>query len=154
MVYWKRTYIGEVTPVKNNVIPGGGFHHIALRASDFDKSFEFYTKGLGFEACLVWGEGDGRGAMLDMGDGTILELFGGGSGKSDSSENYRAGKFFHLAIQTTDTDKSYAAALAAGAVADRPPCDIVIKGAEKELPARIAFVYGPDGEWLEFFQTK
>jgi catechol 2,3-dioxygenase-like lactoylglutathione lyase family enzyme len=104
--------------------------------------------------CLEWGEGDGRGAMLDMGDGAILELFAGGTGRNDEpAENKKAGRFFHLAITTDNTDAAYEAALAAGAVADRPPCDINIKGKEKELPARIAFVFGPDGEWLEFFQV-
>ncbi len=140
--------------MKNHVIANAGFHHIALRASDFEKSFEFYTKGLGFTSCLEWGEGDGRGAMLDMGDGAILELFAGGTGRNDEpAENKKAGRFFHLAITTDNTDAAYEAALAAGAVADRPPCDINIKGKEKELPARIAFVFGPDGEWLEFFQV-
>ena len=32
----------------NRKFSGCGFHHVALRASDFDKSLLFYTEGMGF----------------------------------------------------------------------------------------------------------
>lgn len=56
-----------------------GFHHIALKVRDFDRTFAFYTKGLGFELSMEWGSGDGRAAMLKAGEGCVLELFAGGA---------------------------------------------------------------------------
>lgn len=47
---------------------------------DFDASFKFYTEGLGMKFYTSWGEGNGKIAMLDLGDGGILELFAGGEG--------------------------------------------------------------------------
>ena len=59
---------------------GPGFHHVALRATDFDHLW-FYTEGLGFSVrheFLVEGRID-RAAFLDAGDERYLEIFGPGS---------------------------------------------------------------------------
>ena len=37
----------------NTCIPGCGFHHLALRVRDFDKSYKFYTETLGWDDS-VW----------------------------------------------------------------------------------------------------
>ncbi|MBQ7932585.1 MAG: VOC family protein, partial [Clostridia bacterium] len=63
----------------NEIIKGMGFHHVALKAVNFEESLKFFTEGLGMKFYTQWGEGDGRIAMLDLGDGGILELFAGGS---------------------------------------------------------------------------
>ena len=43
----------------NRVFSQTGFHHIALRARDYDKSLAFYTEGMGFPVAHSWGEGNG-----------------------------------------------------------------------------------------------
>lgn len=129
-------------------IADSGFHHIALRAHDFDKSVNFYENTLGFAKKLSWGEGDSRAAMFDIGDGGCIEIFAGGP------ENQPAGMFWHLAFKTSDPDGAYNAAIEGGAISDKAPYDTVIRGAEKELPVRLAFVKGPDGELIEFFCEK
>ncbi len=134
--------------MENKIIQNAGFHHIALYASDFERSFKFYTEGLGFNYVRGWGEGLGRIVMLDFGGGALLELFAKGT-----LEEQQNAKFIHLAIATTDPDGAYAAALAAGAVSVDPPKDVTIQ-AEEPMPVRIAFVKGPDGEILEFFWAK
>ncbi|MBQ8513461.1 MAG: VOC family protein, partial [Clostridia bacterium] len=63
----------------NEIIKGMGFHHVALKAVNFEESLKFFTEGLGMKFYTQWGEGDGRIAMLDLGDGGILELFAGGA---------------------------------------------------------------------------
>lgn len=58
----------------NEIIKGMGFHHMALYVSDFDKSLSFYQK-LGMKVYTAWGQGADRIALLDTGDGSMLEVF-------------------------------------------------------------------------------
>ena len=37
----------------NASIGGGGFHHVAIRAHDFDASVKFYSEALGFTEKMV-----------------------------------------------------------------------------------------------------
>ena len=127
-----------------------GFHHIALRASDFEATLRFYQEGLGFVRTYGWGEGDSRAAMLDTGDGNYLEVFAGG--KRAAGEEAPEGALLHFALRTSDVDGDYARALAAGAVSQIEPKDVIIAG-EYPVPVRLAFVKGPDGEVIEFFQN-
>jgi len=131
---------------KNDKILGGAIHHIALRASDFEKSIKFYTDGLGFVSKISWGEGKDRGIMLDTGDGSCLELFAGGTDLQKPE-----GAFLHLAFCTDHCDTALARACEAGAVATMKPTDINM-GGNPANPVRIAFCKGPDGELIEFYQ--
>ena len=63
--------------MSNDIIKGMGFHHIGLKAADFEKSLAFY-KALGLKEVVRWGEGEKTIAMLDLGDGGRLELFANG----------------------------------------------------------------------------
>lgn len=66
--------------------------------------------GLGFRHAYGWGEGDGRAAMLDTGDGNYLEIFAGGAqGKKPE------GALLHYALRTVDCDAAVERARAAGA---------------------------------------
>jgi len=132
----------------NSKVPNIGVHHLALASADFDKSIKFYTEGLGFKTVATWGEGDGRAALLDIGNGSHFEIFANGS--CDPQQNER---MVHFAFATNDPDTAYNNALAAGAVSHIEPKDVDIP-ATPPLPVRIAFVKGPDGEVLEFFYAK
>ncbi len=127
-----------------------GFHHIALRASDFEATLRFYQDGLGFVRAYGWGEGDGRATMLDTGDGNYLEVFAGG--RRAPGEEAPEGALLHFALRTSDVDAAYARALAAGARSQVEPKDVTLPG-EPPVPVRLAFVKGPDGEVIEFFQN-
>ncbi len=133
---------------KNKVIPGAGFCHIALGAVDFDASLAFY-KALGMEVFKSWGEAPHRAVMLDIGDGGVIEMFEGTPDTPQVNPHWQ-----HLAIATTDTDAAFAAALKAGAKPKTEPADVVIGCAQGDFPVRIAFVYGPSGEEIEFFCIK
>lgn len=129
----------------NAVIGGGGFHHVALRAKDFDASLKFYTRGLGFRQVMAWGEGDKRAVMLDTGDGSCLEIFAGGQ------EPAPVGGFLHVAFTSRDCDAAIEAARKAGANVTMEPQSLTIPSAPP-VDVRIAFCTGPDGETIEFFQ--
>lgn len=133
----------------NQKLTNLGFHHIALSASDFEKTVRFYTEGLGCTKVRSWGEGTGRAIMLDIGDGGIIEIFA--NGNKETAEN---AKWVHFAFAVSDTDAAYNAAIEAGATMHQEPSDVTIHAHEEDLPVRIAFVYGPDGELIEFFCQK
>lgn len=127
----------------NRVIGGGGFHHVAIRVHDFDASVKFYTEVLGFTERVRWGEGNGRGILLDTGDGNYLEIFAGGAPGPKPE-----GAFLHLALRTDNVDKAIEVARAAGMEVTVEPKDVSLG----TVPARIAFFKGPDGEIVELFQ--
>ena len=128
----------------NEIIKGMGFHHIALKAVDFEASLKFY-EALGMKFYTQWGEGDGRIAMLDLGDGGILELFAGGA--EGANTNY-----IHFAMKVDDVDAAYATAIAAGAKPKSEPKVVPLNSAPVKLTLTCGFVYGPSGEELEFFR--
>ena len=133
--------------MSNKKVPNIGVHHLALAAVDFERTIKFYTEGLGFETVAEWGEGTGRAALLDIGNGSHFEIFANGTTNEEKDV-----KFVHFAFATTNPDVAYANALAAGAVSHMEPKSLDIP-ANPPLPVRIAFVKGPDGELLEFFKV-
>ena len=137
----------------NQVLPGCGIHHIALRASDLERSIRFYTQALGFQVIARWQEGEETIAMLDTGNGTILEVFHGGTPAAHSWAN-TAGAMFHLAFSVEDVDGAFSRALEHGATSKIPPQDVDLPAKPQILQVHNAFVYGPDGEVLEFFHLR
>jgi glyoxylase I family protein len=144
----------------NRAISGGGFHHIAMRASDLDASVRFYVDGLGFTEKVAWGQGDGRAVMLDTGDGNYLEIFAGGARSAEGGARSgepapakpAAGSVLHFALRTADCDAAVARVRAAGARITVEPKDVDIPS-KPVTSVRIAFCTGPDGETIEFFQN-
>lgn len=134
----------------NKKLAGGGFHHIAIRVTDFDRSVAFYTEGLGFTSAHMWGsrEKHNRAAMLDTGDGDFFELFEREPDNAPSEASY-----LHAALRTRDCDQAVAAAREAGAEITVEPKDVDIPS-DPPYRVRIAFFKGPDGEIVELFQER
>lgn len=122
-----------------------GFHHVALRASDFDKSLRFYSEGMGFPVAHSWGEGAGRIALLDLGDGNYLELFASTPEQNPPVE----GRIFHLALRSTNVDDDIEVVRGLGCTITIEPKSVEVNG----KTIRVGFFLGPDGEVLEFFQN-
>jgi len=129
-------------------VNGPGFHHVAFRCVDFDKSLAFYETAFGFRRAYGWGEGDSRAAKLDIGDGNYLEIFAGGKPQTGD-----AGPIIHFALRVPDCDAAFARAVKAGATVNMEPKDVDLPG-DTVVRVRIAFVKGPDGEEIEFFQNE
>ena len=130
----------------NEIIKGMGFHHIGLKAADFEKSLAFY-KALGLKEIVRWGEGEKTIAMLDLGDGGRLELFANGG--DEFSEN---GKWVHFAVCVEDVKAAYEYALSLGATSHIAPKVVPLDSTPEKITIEVAFVKGPDGEQLEFFR--
>lgn len=103
-----------------------------------------------------------RGIMLDSGDGsTYVEIFPA-IGETDIQGVVLRG-INHFCLRTGDCNVDYQCALAAGgqkvtiqaggAVWNGEPMNFELSG-ETSIPVRIAFVRGPDGELIEFFQNE
>lgn len=140
---------------------GNGFHHVAIRAIDFDATIRFYTEGLGFRVHVpfsVPGRID-RAAFLDAGDGRYVEVFGQGSNVQSEGPRRAPGEAptegaqLHFCLRAADVDASYARAIAAGATSRVEP--VTRRLSEDPLvEVRIAFVTGPNGEVIEFLKSE
>ena len=130
----------------DSMIGGIGFHHVGLKAADFEASCAFY-RALGMKEVLSWGEGERTIALFDIGDGGKIEIFANGG------EEYSAnGKWIHFALHVDDVDAAYAAALSAGATVVTPPKTVELASRPYLATIRVAFVAGPDGEQIELFR--
>ena len=123
-----------------------GFHHVALKAADFDKSRAFY-KGLGLREVVGWGDEQKQIVMLEMADGGRIELFSNGG--DEFSVN---GKFVHFAFAVDDVEATYRLALSLGALPMIEPKIMPLDSHPYKMSIRVAFVTGPDGEQVEFFK--
>ena len=131
----------------NEIIKGMGFHHSALKVRDLDEAIAFYEK-LGMKFYTSWGEGNGRIAMMDFGDGGILELFAGGNDNETVDS-----KYIHLALRVDDVDEAYGIALKAGAKPKSEPRVVPLDSKPVKLTLNCGFVFGPSGEEVEFFRV-
>lgn len=131
----------------NEKIKGAGFHHVALRTTDLNKSLKFYM-GLGMKEVMRWGAGENEIVMLDIGDGGIIELF------ANRGVDYPAeGRWQHFAIGVDDVEAAYALALVLGGKSAIAPKVVHLNDAKpKSAAIQVAFVEGPDGEQVEFFR--
>ncbi len=136
--------------MSNDIIKGLGYAHIAIAARDFDKSLAFY-RALGMKVYTQWGEktstADTRIALLDMGSGSLVELFA----KPELPEA-GASPFLHFAFSVQNVDEAYRIALEAGAEPCKAPAELPLDSNPLRLTLRVAFVKGPSGEELEFFK--
>lgn len=131
----------------NEILGGGGFHHVSFNVFDLKRSESFYTEVLGFRKVMEFTLGNTSCVMLDSGDGACLELFSGGKAeKPDWAE-------MHIALRTKDTRSVAERVRASGMIITREPEDLVLPG-DRPTPITIAFFKGPDGELVELFQNR
>ncbi|MBO5110132.1 MAG: VOC family protein [Clostridia bacterium] len=130
----------------NSIIKNMGFHHVALKCKDMEKSLAMYS-ALGLTEVARWGEGAGEIVMMDMGNGAIIEFFANGS-----DEFSEKGKWEHFAVSVDNVAEAYQVALDAGFTSVSAPNAFTLPAKPAPMPIEGAFVKGPDGEVLEFFK--
>jgi glyoxylase I family protein len=130
----------------NAKLAGGGFHHVAIRVRDYDRSLRFYQEVLGFTQAIAWGDAPKRAAMLDTGDGNYLEVFERPDEKWADADPC----ILHLALRCGDIDAVIDRVRAAGAEITVEPKTLTV-GKTQQATIRLAFFKGPDGEVIELF---
>ncbi|MDA0842252.1 MAG: VOC family protein [Planctomycetota bacterium] len=135
---------------KNNVIAGGGTHHIAIQARDWEESMKLYRDVLGMPVAVEFVSGAGQKiALLDAGDGSHIELFEPKKGTPKPGDNAANDPVFHFALATTDARAAIEHVRAAGYEVTIEPKSLNLG----HWHVTIAFFKGPSGEVVEFFQT-
>ncbi len=133
---------------KNQAIAGLGSHHIAVQTQDYEASIAFYTEVMGMEQTVEFSSGGRRITLLDIGDGSCLELFEplpGTSPSGDAADNV----VFHFALTTTDIEPALERVRAAGM-----EVTVELKTVDLgPLNVSLAFFKGPGGEVVELFQV-
>jgi lactoylglutathione lyase len=124
-----------------------GYHHIGLWVKDAQKSYDFYTKGLGAKETFNFpmGGSDQTIRLVDLGGNSVLEIIPRGNGAEEQDAHWA-----HIAIRTDDARAAYDLAIKAGATSRTAPHDSMLG----TMAVTNAFVLGPDHEVIEFFQVR
>ena len=130
---------------KNTTTPGCGFHHISIHTQKFDESMRLYRDVLGMQVRLETTTGLRRFALLDMGDGSYVEL---SMNPEEKDQQAPGNPLAHFALATHDVRGVTEKLRAAGCPITMEPKDIQLG----PLAASIAFFTGPSGESVELFQ--
>ena len=125
-----------------------GFHHTAIRSTDFDASVRFYEDVLGLKRRISWGDPGKRAIMIDAGDGNYVEIF-------ESSEPLRdkEATILQFALRTDDCSAMLEVVRKSGAEVTMEPKEVTIDSNVGPVPVKIAFFKGPDGEIIELFEN-
>jgi glyoxylase I family protein len=139
----------------NPILGSGGFHHVCIRTRHWDRTLAFYRDILGCTEKIAWQAKPPnipphRAVMLDTGDGNYVEVF-------EHLDHSPApnGSVYHFAFRTTRLDEVAARVRQAGEKITVEPKDvkIVTTNGRGEIPVRLFFCEGPNGESIEFFQN-
>jgi glyoxylase I family protein len=136
--------------MSNTVAKTCGLHHITIQTRDWKASLRLYQEVLGMEVVAEFGTPERRLMLLDAGDGSHIELI------SPTAESPAVGSpaandpLVHLALATPDAAASLEPVRQAGYEVTMEPKDVVLGG----LEATVAFFKGPNGEVVEFFETR
>ena len=133
---------------KNSAIAGLGTHHIAIQTTDYEASVAFYTEVTGMAEVVGFETGGRRAVMLDIGDGSHIELFEPILG-TEPSDDATGDVVFHFALQTSDIEAALERVRAAGM-----EITVELRTAQLgDLNVSLAFFKGPSGEVVEFMQV-
>lgn len=129
-----------------------GLHHIAIPIRDRDETRTLYEDVLGYNEKLGWDFPGGRARYLEAQDGSGIEFFE--FDDSAASSQYLRDPIMHFCVITDDFDAVYAKLKALGTKIIRETYLGKIKPAGfEDVPLRVCFFEGPNGEVIEFKET-
>jgi len=133
----------------NPIIKGCGTHHIAVQTRDWAASMRLYQDVLGMKLVAEFGSPERKIVLLDIGDGSHIELFEPKSDTPPVDAPATNDPVMHFALTTTNTRASLEHVRQAG-------YEITVESKEVKLGqwnVTNGFFKGPNGELIEFFQT-
>lgn len=120
---------------------------VALTAGDYERSIKFYCDGLGLEPAQLWKNGEGRAAMLNMGEAT-LEIFD--EAQAETIDRIETGQRLsgqiRFALQVPDLKAAMERLLAHGATLVHPP--VITPWGDHNVRLQ-----DPDGMQITLFQA-
>jgi catechol 2,3-dioxygenase-like lactoylglutathione lyase family enzyme len=134
---------------KNPVIENCRLHHITIQSRDLEASLRLYRDVLGMEIVAEFGSPQRRIFLLDVGDGSHVELVAPTADSPSPGSPVANDPLIHLALATTDVSAAIERVRQAGFEITVEPKDVELSG----LGATIAFFKGPSGEDVEFFHA-
>ena len=134
---------------KTTVVKSCGVHHITIQTRDWEASLRLYQDILGMRVVAEWGPQERRMKLLDVGDGSHIELIGPTSSSPAVGSPAANDPLVHLALAAVDAAASLERVRQAGFEVTMEPKAVTLG----DLEARVAFFRGPNGEVIEFFQT-
>ncbi len=133
----------------NDVVKGCGCHHIALQTRDWDAALRLYRDVLGMKVTARFGSPERKIWLLDMGDGSFMELFEPTEDTPAPGAAAPNDPIFHFALATSDTEASTERVRAAGYEITVEPKTVELG----DMTVTLSFFKGPCGEVVEFFQV-
>lgn len=134
---------------KNKAIAGLGSHHIAVQTRKWEESLTFYTEILGMEQVAQFGSPERKIVLLDIGDGSHMELFEPTADSPKPDDDTGHDPVTHFALTTTDIESAVQRVRDAGMEITREITTLDLD----HLNVTIAFFIGPNKEIIEFFQV-
>jgi glyoxylase I family protein len=129
---------------ENRLLPGGGIHHIAVQTYDEEASLRLYRDVLGMRIVKVGGREGRRVTLLDIGNGSHIELVApAGGAPQPVPELYSP--LLHIALATTDVHTVIEHVRSSG-------YEITVEP-KQARHAMVAFFKGPNDELIELYQA-
>ncbi|MGF9892434.1 VOC family protein [Priestia megaterium] len=121
------------------------FEHVGVQVKDIEESIEFYTQkvGLGLIETLPHTDPSLKLAFLGLEGNVIVELI---QGYNSSLPN--EGKVHHFALAVDGIEEEFERLKSAGVSFVEEKIVTLPNG------ARYLFFYGPDKEWIEYYEVK
>jgi catechol 2,3-dioxygenase-like lactoylglutathione lyase family enzyme len=134
---------------KTTAVKSCGVHHITIQTRDWEASRRLYQDILGMQLVAEWGPEERRMKLLDVGDGSHIELIAPTASSPTVGSPTANDPLVHLALATADAAASLDLVRHAGYEVTMEPKAVTLG----DLGATVAFFKGPNGEVIEFFQT-
>ncbi len=131
---------------KNTIVKTCGLHHVTIQTRDWEASLHLYKEVLGMQVAAEFGPEERRMMLLDVGDGSHIELI------APTGDNSAVGSdlLTHFALATADVAASIEPVREAGYEVTMEVKDVTLG----DMEATVAFFKGPNGELVEFFKTR